>query len=860
MRRSIRLLLLILSSTMPVLFLHARGGRGVVSGGGGMGPRTPLDYDSYDTDDQLPSFKSKKKDLALPAEQDFGEVGAHDDAADAPQQTAQAWRAQERNRDMHKHPDKRAGKERPATILFNRADTELILKGRIRQEYFKGTRTVTMNKQFPDKYNFFRNRADIEFHSRHGKETFGQTAVEGTFKLACFVNWRFSDIYTGMDNIDPFIDGNQGTGFWAQQQLPHRHKNPIPMIFMEESWLKVHFDAIYKWLNKRPHSIQAGFFPYKVGRGISLGDAYEGGISYMGWARPAVGTFTGYTPPHAPHLSPGILFEGSIYENLLYNIYFSKWRATSAFPWTVDDDIHQHIIEPKDQVLFGKTQDADHWAFKLKSDLAFANGLELYFEPYYVNLKSPQHTVERSGDSAVYLNTVGLMIDGRYKQWSFNAEIATQFGKFQMHALDRNRWIYQKDEDTGLFYAHATHVFEHNVDPEFNEANYDNPGQGARDNAFLADPANATLALAAIDSINDSFAIGTDVSGNDLIGKLRKTEIDRLVSQKNGDVLLNPDTGDFSWTDPRYFYPVRVLGHKIATTAPVDGGDPVDLDGGDADKTYDIPHGAQQLRILYNAKDNIQYGGDRFRPAYELKLKGYMALFDLAYEFEAAPVKANFGCGVISGDRYPFNMGEEVNKNYHGFLPLRDINYQGHFIKSLAVFTYRLMPRPLNPDYRDMYARNHTDDTSNLRLLGLGCDWYPTHEPSKLNISSNIVWFWVDGLMYKWDINGVPSNPTWARVLADQFSIDSGYRGWLSNEKASRYLGFEMNTGLDYLITENCELVIRGGIFFPGRLYKDLDGQANLASFTYKPNDTLVAKSLGTDYAWAWNIRLSYRF
>lgn len=852
-------LLLTLSMAVLSFPIFSRGGGGLSVGSATGGPRTPLDYSADPTYDDLPSMGNEvQRSQQL-------HLGKKNDPAKP---------AKKFERDMHKHPDKGGDGHYPAHILFARKDLQLTFKGRVREEYFKGSRTITMNKDFADKYNFWRNRADLEFFSCYGLETYGKPSVEGVIKVANFMNWRFEDIYTGVQSNDPFIDGNQGTGFWATQQLPHRHSNATPLIFMEESWLRVHFDTLFEPLKNRPHSLQAGYFPFKVGRGISLGDAYEGGINYMGWARPSVGTFSGYTPPHSPHLSPGVLFEGTIYDWLRYNLYYSKWRATSAFPWTVDDTTHGHLIDPKDQVLFGKTQDADHWALKLKGEVELFDGLELYIEPYYVNLKAPQHTVELPGDASVFLNTVGLMVDGKYKNFSFNVEGAFQFGKFQMHALDRNRWIYIK-EDNGRFLAHGTHVFEHNVDPEFDQANYDPnntranpvprselpvastpgtsgaPGQYNLDYQLLANPGVYAAAVADYDVVNDDYVVATD----DVISALVGSESDRLLGQQNGSVIFNAANGNYLWSDPRYYSPVRVLGNRISTADST-----VDLDAGNKTITYDIPEGSQQNRVIYNAVNNIQYGGDRFRKAYQLDLKGWMFLCDMAYEFDVIPVKANFGGGIISGDKYPFNMGEEVNKPYRGFMPLRDINYQGHFIKSLAVFTYRLMPRPLNPDYRDMYARNHTDDSSNLRLLGFGLDWFPTRKKEVLNISSNVIWFWEDALIYKWDVNGIPSNPAWAAIIQNRFSTNSGYKGWVSDQPASRYLGLEVNVGIDYWLTECCDVVLRGGVFVPGQLYKDIKGQANMATFSYKPNDTLEAKSLGSDYAWAWNIRIGYRF
>ncbi|MEI7503432.1 MAG: glycine-rich domain-containing protein [Paludibacter sp.] len=301
---------------------------------------------------------------------------------------------------------------------------------------------------------------------------------------------------------------------------------------------------------------------------------------------------------------------------------------------------------------------------------------------------------------------------------------------------------------------------------------------------------------------------------------------------------------------------------------------------------WPMANDATRYRFIYPIGDwFVGEGKSRYRPAYNVTLKGWMGLCDIGYEFEKIPFKICAAMGLISGDNYPYN--EEVNKTYRGFLPLRDINYQGHLVKSVAIFTYRLMPRPLNIATGDILARSNIDDSSNIRFFGFGVDYAPLKDKKQLSLNANLAFFWEDADLYIWDKNGsipVPEVPagdasiqTWntyavARAKEDSRQAYTGdssslnstcgldLEGWQGTILASKRLGTEINFQATYRLTKKSDMIFRGGYFFPGQLYKDLDGQPNILTRTWIQNDQEVRRSLGSNYCYAWNLRFQYIF
>ncbi len=287
---------------------------------------------------------------------------------------------------------------------------------------------------------------------------------------------------------------------------------------------------------------------------------------------------------------------------------------------------------------------------------------------------------------------------------------------------------------------------------------------------------------------------------------------------------------------------------------------------------------------VYNS--NV-FGNARFRDAYRVDYRGFMFVVDMKYDFEEVyGLSVAAAGGYISGDKYPFN--DEKNKRYKAFLPYGDYNYNGKFVLSQIVLNDRKLPRPVNFSYHDQYAHNNVKDMSNLVYLGTGVSWKPFagEEKNKLKLQSNVMFFWQNTTLKKWDKMGrLPKEIYYGDDISNQKNIgerwqaheltdigsnsyvwykgdtwDCGHPvGWQSNNDASRHLGTELNFEAQYRPVKNCILLAQLACFVPGQLYKDLDGQPNINTHN-GPKASEGVYGLGHDLVWRAAMSLDYRF
>ncbi|MFA6527405.1 MAG: hypothetical protein WCT20_03210 [Candidatus Babeliales bacterium] len=257
----------------------------------------------------------------------------------------------------------------------------------------------------------------------------------------------------------------------------------------------------------------------------------------------------------------------------------------------------------------------------------------------------------------------------------------------------------------------------------------------------------------------------------------------------------------------------------------------------------------------YNA--NI-FNNKRFRSGYKLDYQGVMALVDVGYDLLHHPIRLGAAAGYISGDEYPYN--HEVDGTYHGFIPLRS-RYKGEAVKSILIFDRLIIPRPMNISYKELYAFNNLKNLSDLQYLGLGLTWYPLEKRKTLSLTNDFMFFWKAAQIKKWDKNGTSSDPL--ANQSDQLPFDQQqlhFTGWESSENAHRFLGAELDIKVLYQFLDHCKFLTKVSLFFPGQLYKDLDGQPNVATRRIDALGNIHYDSLGNQPAFGFICGLDYSF
>ncbi|MCK4499711.1 hypothetical protein KAU11_04395 [Candidatus Babeliales bacterium] len=332
-----------------------------------------------------------------------------------------------------------------------------------------------------------------------------------------------------------------------------------------------------------------------------------------------------------------------------------------------------------------------------------------------------------------------------------------------------------------------------------------------------------------------------------------------------------------------------------------------------------IQHGRQNiLRSVYrgapyiNDSGTINPGGESANSSgyyahgevhddYYLKLRGKMAVLDFKYKLKNYPVQIAGAAGYFSGDSYPYNdrtdqylvgdvtwsEGWKKDREYKGFLPVRDYHYVGLWSTPLVMFSAGIVPRPLNMALFDITAYNDEDSATNLKYLGGGASWSPLKDAKKLNLRGNMFWYWEDVAPKRWNhkawthASGYPDTASAGSgtnsVIDAVSSMSSTYRaeleqweieGWTSDDYASKFLGWEVNAVATYKIFANCEFSLRGGVFFPGQLYSDIKGQPNTNTDVFDKayaldgsvSDDLKAPGLGSSTAYGMYARIRYIF
>ncbi len=302
-------------------------------------------------------------------------------------------------------------------------------------------------------------------------------------------------------------------------------------------------------------------------------------------------------------------------------------------------------------------------------------------------------------------------------------------------------------------------------------------------------------------------------------------------------------------------------------------------------------YGQQDVLPWINVIDNST---SEFHPGYKIKLGGSMFMFDMAYEVKDYPVVATAALAYFSGGDYPYNdtpaqfhAGEggfatilqaqqatsgKKDREFKGFMPLRDWGYRGMWCNPLIMFSAGVVPRPVDVDINKLTTFNDADCASNLMFLGLGATWYPLQERKALAVSGASFFHWEARPPLKWSVSAPLPGGGGDALSVYNNGAGLGVTGWHTTDRASSFLGTEFNMVVDYKIAQDCELSIRGGIFFPAQLYADVAGQPNERSgesnnvFTYAASgvatQAVVAKNpgLGRSMAYGLYTRVGYSF
>ena len=213
-------------------------------------------------------------------------------------------------------------------------------------------------------------------------------------------------------------------------------------------------------------------------------------------------------------------------------------------------------------------------------------------------------------------------------------------------------------------------------------------------------------------------------------------------------------------------------------------------------------------------------GPYRFRPSYDNRFAGCMAVLDGTFWFQPETLSGSVAVGYASGDEHPNIVLEdpkdtERTSTYGGFIGLQEI-YSGKRVRSIFVIGGQGITRPLSsPELkisqeRHFYATN-VQGFSNLVYSGAAFKWSPNRYKRKLMLNSNILYYWQD-------------KPT------NKFCLKTNGASEVSDSFASKALGLEVNLFLDVHWLDNFKGFLATAVFVPGQHLTDIIGKPTNSS------------------------------
>lgn len=325
-------------------------------------------------------------------------------------------------------------------------DFDIKFGGRVKQDFFLWEKPFLFGADKDEVAWYLRSKIEAGVKVQQGKKVYGKPATEAAIKFSAYGYWQGNDAYDSHTKETISLAALDG----ATTGDRHWHRDIMPRVYLEEGWYKLNFGAFVPALEDHPISLTVGYFPYIIGRGLSLGVHNDLANTYAGWE--GLSRYTRF-----PSMPPGILVRGQVSENFTWDIYYNKWRANNYALERLYAPVYQNRLNWP-SVYRSKDKDRDTIALRADLRVRPSESGKLDFQPYLIYTRAPELPVEFEADSKARLGTVGCMSEWDNNGWNINVEMAGQFGTQEMFAFDRNTVVLEKDGATGNVQEKFTHL------------------------------------------------------------------------------------------------------------------------------------------------------------------------------------------------------------------------------------------------------------------------------------------------------------------------------------------------------------------------------------------------------------------
>lgn len=232
----------------------------------------------------------------------------------------------------------------------------------------------------------------------------------------------------------------------------HSHGIPRHIFWMREGWIRLHLNTILSLPIRNDHWLSLGAFPFRLGRGISLGDAYAVGPELLGF----------YTDSIVDQFAFGGKISGFIFKDILsYDLYAAilqnRCSSISETGEKIYGQQYGRITSPARG--FGKINFliAARTLWYVVNDDCYG---KLIIEPYALYNSDPEQRIEFFGDASSKLGTIGMAAEYSNKKFECGFDCAFNLGRQLVKGWDRNQVIFENRN--GQVIMSNSHVVDQN--------------------------------------------------------------------------------------------------------------------------------------------------------------------------------------------------------------------------------------------------------------------------------------------------------------------------------------------------------------------------------------------------------------
>lgn len=306
-------------------------------------------------------------------------------------------------------------------------DLELSFFGLFKPESFYG-RNISLlnNNNEADKIWYMRHTIDFNTDLLYGRKTYDKEVAHFFFSI------RNKSVWGNPGSVASTTDAE--TKIVNSTIKKHKHMLPRHIFWMREGWLDVSLPDALGLSFENKHGFMLGAFPFNLGRGIALGDAFAVAPELLGF----------YTETIVDQYAFGAKLYGDIVADALtYDLYTAILQNKSSSLGETGEDIYSSALGRADcpERGFG------HINFLVAGRLNWTvfdseQYGSLNFEPYALYNNDPEQRVEFPADANSKLGTVGFAGEYEGPRFMLGFDWAQNLGRQNVLGWDRNQVTY----------------------------------------------------------------------------------------------------------------------------------------------------------------------------------------------------------------------------------------------------------------------------------------------------------------------------------------------------------------------------------------------------------------------------------